>query len=202
MINNVKTRLKDLEKNGYPLKREQYIEKNPAREKSLIKKYETLKKIWIACFAVIILGAVENFSNDPVRISIMLCIWWISVAYAIGSIGIQLSENTFIRKNGVKIQAHIIAVTPDEKKKNIVWYAFYTEGEYHVCPGIFAIHCSKKQAEKMKETSHDIWYAKNQWDVVSDRNNLQAIRRFRENIIACLVMILLGIVSELALVVL
>lgn len=44
MINNVKTRLKDLEKNGYPLKREQYIEKNPAREKSLIKKYETLKK--------------------------------------------------------------------------------------------------------------------------------------------------------------
>lgn len=172
MINNVKTRLKDLEKNGYPLKREQYIEKNPAREKSLIKKYETLKKIWIACFAVIILGAVENFSNDPVRISIMLCIWWISVAYAIGSIGIQLSENTFIRKNGVKIQAHIIAVTPDEKKKNIVWYAFYTEGEYHVCPGIFAIHCSKKQAEKMKETSHDIWYAKDQWDVVSDRNNL------------------------------
>ena len=44
MINNVKTRLKDLEKNGYPLKREQYIVKNPAREKSLIKKYETLKK--------------------------------------------------------------------------------------------------------------------------------------------------------------
>lgn len=168
----------------------------------MIKKYETLKKIWIACFAVIILGAVENFSNDPVRISIMLCIWWISVAYAIGSIGIQLSENTFIRKNGVKIQAHIIAVTPDEKKKNIVWYAFYTEGEYHVCPGIFAIHCSKKQAEKMKDTSHDIWYAKDQWDVVSDRNNLQAIRSFRENIIACLVMILLGVVSELALVVL
>ena len=119
MINNVKTRLKDLEKNGYPLKREQYIEKNPAREKSLIKKYETLKKIWIACFAVIILGAVENFSNDPVRISIMLCIWWISVAYAIGVMGIQISENAFIRKNGVKIQAHIIAVTPDEKKKRI-----------------------------------------------------------------------------------
>ena len=40
--------------NGYPLKRETvYIEKNPAREKGLIKKYETLKKIWIACFAVI-----------------------------------------------------------------------------------------------------------------------------------------------------
>ena len=54
----------------------------------------------------------------------------------------------------------------------------------------------------MKDTSHDIWYAKDQWDVVSDRNNLQAIRSFRENIIACLVMILLGVVSELALVVL
>ena len=66
----------------------------------------------------------------------------------------------------MKIQARIIAVTPDERKKNIVWYA------------------------------------KDQWDVVSDRNNLQAIRSFRENIIGCLIMILLGIVSELALVVL
>lgn len=54
----------------------------------------------------------------------------------------------------------------------------------------------------MKERNCDIWYARDQWDVVSDRNNLQAIRSFRENIIACLVMILLGIVSELALVVL
>ena len=79
---------------------------------------------------------------------------------------IQISENAFIRKNGVKIQARIIAVTLDERKKNIVWYA------------------------------------KDQWDVVSDRNNLQAIRSFRENIIGCLIMILLGIVSELALVVL
>ena len=154
MINEVKRRLSDLEKNGYPLKRAMYIEKNPAREKDLTKKYETLRKIWLICFAIIILGAIENFSNDPVRISIMLCIWWISVAYAIGVMGIQISENAFIRKNGVKIQARIIAVTPDERKKNIVWYA------------------------------------KDQWDVVSDRNNLQAIRSFRENIIGCLIMIL------------
>lgn len=196
MINEVKRRLNDLEKNGYPLKRAMYIEKNPAREKDLTKKYETLRKIWLICFAIIILGAIENFSNDPVRISIMLCIWWISVAYAIGVMGIQISENAFIRKNGVKIQARIIAVTPDERKKNIVWYAFYADGEYHVCPGIFAMHCSKKQAEEMKERNCDIWYARDQWDVVSDRNNLQAIRSFRENIIACLVMILLGVVSE------
>lgn len=117
MINEVKRRLNDLEKNGYPLKRAMYIEKNPAREKDLTKKYETLRKIWLICFAIIILGAIENFSNDPVRISIMLCIWWISVAYAIGVMGIQISENAFIRKNGVKIQARIIAVTPDERKR-------------------------------------------------------------------------------------
>ena len=31
MINEVKRRLNDLEKNRYPLKRTMYIEKNPAR---------------------------------------------------------------------------------------------------------------------------------------------------------------------------
>lgn len=61
MINNVKTRLKDLEKNGYPLKREQYIEKNPAREKSLIKKYETLKKNMDCMFCSHHIGGSRKF---------------------------------------------------------------------------------------------------------------------------------------------
>ena len=57
MINEVKRRLNDLEKNGYPLKRAMYIEKNPAREKEI----RNIKKNMVDMFCNYHIGSNRKF---------------------------------------------------------------------------------------------------------------------------------------------